>query len=417
MEKKFKFLDSPAPFGVPKKNGSGALAFLGGLGALFGVGGSMMTSSGIADANADMFNNSIDHDWNVREYEHDLENKNYWERLKDMRQYYEERFNTEQKAVFDNWLKQNDPNTLLPKYAEAGYNMSAMTGASNMAMSPASTPVVTGQGSPTISPSNPTPPYQPTQQSQMIASIGGLIKDLASSSKDSAEVGELLSMLGPKVKNMMLQNDALSLTNEWIKARNVFKDKWWDQEFKNKVEEGNDLYWDAYFKAAQGDLTDEKIFSEYLEQEDKYWDIQFDKAKTDEQQERVRQARIETQFWRQRMQSQIRLMNSQANSNNASARLSGVQADIAEIDKIIHQNDADISMFTLGQKIASVSASLEYGAISDQSKTEAAKAELMKLKKITEMYQNNPAKLRVDATLKNFNENFPVLSQLMHLAK
>lgn len=406
------------PYQPRQKCGTGALLFMSGVSALTGLGASMYATTEAKEQNADMQNLALNYNEHVRNDEHRIENEHYWERLNDMRSWYADRFNTEQQAVFDNWLRQNDPNTLLPKYAEAGYNMSAMQGASNMAMSPASTPVVTSQSSPMQSPASIPAAMTPmSNQAQMLTSIGGLIKDLASSSKDSAEVGELLSMLGPKVKNMLLQNDALSLTNEWTKARNQFKDKWWDQEFKNKIAEGNDLYWDAYFKAAQGELTDEKIFTEYLDQEDKYWDIQFDKAKTDEQQERVRQARIETQFWRQRMQSQIRLMNSQANSNNASARLSGVQADIADIDKIIHENDADVSLFTLGQKIASVSASLEYGAISDKAKTEAAKAELMKLKKITEMYQNNPSKLRVDATLKNFNENFPVLSQLMHLAK
>lgn len=308
------------PYQPRQKCGTGALLFMSGVSALTGLGASMYASTEAKEQNADMQNLALNYNEHVRNDEHRIENENYWQRLNDMRSWYADRFNTEQQLVFDNWLRQNNPNTLLPEYAKAGYNMSAMTGASNMAMSPSSTPVVTAQSSPMQSPASIPAAMTPmSNQSQMLTSIGGLIKDLASSSKDSAEVGELLSMLGPKVKNMLLQNDALSLTNDWTKARNQFKDKWWDQEFKNKIAEGNDLYWDAYFKAAQGEYTDEKILTEYLEQEDKYWDIQFDKAKTDEQQERVRQARIETQFWRQRMQAQIRLMGSQANQADSQA--------------------------------------------------------------------------------------------------
>ena len=420
MVNKIVFGDLVFPYQPRQKCGTGALLFMSGVSALTGLGASMYSATEAKEQNADMMNTSLNYNEHVRNDEHRIENENYWNRLNDMRTWYADRFNTEQKAAFDLWLKQNDPSSLLPAYANAGYNMSALSGASNMAMSPSSTPVVSQPSSPMQSPASiPSAMTPMSNQAQMLSSIGGLIKDLAGASKDSGEVYELLELLGPKVKNMLLQNDAITLSNDWIKARNLYKDKWWDQEFKNKVEEGNQLYWDAYFKAAQGELTDEQIFTEYLNQEDKYWDIQFDKAKTDEQQERVRQARIETTFWRQRMKAQIRQMNASASESEENVKTLRVlrpeQLKSLRLDNDSKGEDLKLKRETMDATINKMKSELAANsAISDVKRMEATK-EIITLEQEFDDYYQHPSLERWHRIVKYLNNNMPVVSAFKDL--
>lgn len=131
------------------------------------------------------------------------------------------------------------------------------------------------------------------------------------------------------------------------------------------------------------------------------------------------------------IQSEIDLNNARVRESNArafeaseNAKLANAKTDsekvhkqILEFEHIIKGNDAKISSVTLQPKINAMKEELAKDkALSEKTKNEAL-IEIQKLNKILDMYRDHPTKLRFDATLKNFNENFPILSQLGSLAK
>ena len=129
---------------------------------------------------------------------------------------------------------------------------------------------------------------------------------------------------------------------------------------------------------------------------------------------------VQLKMYEKDVMSQIRLRHAQAEEASQAAetakQLRPYQTEAASIANSIARVDKRIKLVTEGDVIEQMRSRLSADkSIADEQKT-AALAELEKLQKILAMYKAHPAKAKFDATLQNFNKNFPILSQLSGLA-
>ena len=298
-----------------------------------GLVGGIMSSESQSAANARNLSYSKQENEKNRKFSHDervdqnqWEAQEYYNRMNYANTMYRQNFNDQQQAAYDLWLKENDPNNLLPAYQKAGFNMSALAGDMGSGMiSPSSTPVPSAQ-SPSSGGSTGAPSALPANQvgtgqaaASMISSIGGLIKSLASAGKDNADMQSVLTLLGPQFKNMILQNQGLELMNQYSQIQNKYADAFKSEELRNLTNEADDKLVSAWLKSVQGEFVEEQTVTEKLNQVLKGIDIEIGRTKSEEEKQQLVKLKIEAGLWHQNILSQIKANNAKATESYAKA--------------------------------------------------------------------------------------------------
>ena len=380
--------------GVPRKQGAEAL----GLG-LAGLAGSAMSASAASSNNQQALA------------------FNKWSQLQ--AQQYQTQMYNQQKIDQENFYKKyQSPEAIAKALSQLGVNPSvALSGGHGVGSAPAAMP--SGMSSPALS----APALENTgvHWAKGLTNITSSIAQLSSASKTNAEAQQILQTMPAVVRQYLLDNENKEIANSYDRLMLSIQEKYGDSKAAVELTEGLSrvvVAWsqsDYYEAAEQLQRIQKKIA-------DKEYDMkEIDAANYQTQiSYLLKKFKLDNDLLNEKIDTE----KSQQRSNYAAAALSDAQAasektrkSILDFDNIIRGNDAKISSVTLTSKINTIKSQLKNDKQLAETTRAAAYIELQKLNKIIHMYKNHPEKLRFDATLKNFNENFPVLSQIGSLAK
>lgn len=213
-----------------------------------------------------------------------------------------------------------------------------------------------------------------------------------------------------QIRNLMAQTIGQEFANGASEMLNELMEKYGDQKWASEI---RDLAASAFMKYAQGGLAeadyDLKNIIRLISNEE------------------LGMKREDAAQYSLKLGKLLKLLDAQtaneyagASEHSANARtinaLRPYQTEAASIANSISRVDKRIALASEPEKLQAVISKLEADKnVSDELKI-GALVELDKLRRTLSMYKAHPNKARLDATLNNFNKNFPILSQLSAFA-
>lgn len=387
--------------GVPRKQGAEAL----GLG-LAGLAGSAISASSAESNNRQALA------------------FNKWSQLQ--AQEYQTQMYNQQRFDQENFYKKyQSPQAIAQALSQLGVNPAvALSGGHGVGSAPAAMP--SGMSSPALS----APALENTGEhwAKGLTNITSSIAQLSSASKTNAEAQQILSTMPEVVRQYLLDNENKEIANSYDRLMLSIQEKYGHSKAAADLTESLSR---TVVNWSQGNLNE--AAAELQKIQKKIADKEFEMKEIDAANYQTQisylltKLGLDNDYLREKInteKTQQGLNRSGAAANYAQAALSDAQTasektrkSILDFDNIIRGNDAKISSVTLNSKINTIKSQLKNDRQLSEATRAAAYIELQKLNKIITMYKNHPEKLRLDATLKNFNENFPVLSQIGSLAK
>lgn len=387
--------------GVPRKQGAEAL----GLG-LAGLAGSALSASAAESNNRQALA------------------FNKWSQLQ-AQEYQTQMYNQQRLDQENFYNKYQSPQAIAHALSQLGVNPAvALSGGHGVGSAPAAMP--SGMSSPALS----APALENTGEhwAKGLTNITSSIAQLSSASKTNAEAKQILQTMPELVRQYFLDNNNKEIANEYNSLMLSIQQKYGDSKAAADLTESISR---TLVNWSQGSLNEaaaelQKIQKKIADQEFDMKEIEAANFQT-QISYLLKKMQLENDYINEQInteKTQQSLNRSGAASNYAQAALSDAQTasektrkSILDFDAIIRGNEAKISSTTLTSKINTIKSQLKNERQLSEATRAAAYIELQKLNKIITMYKNHPEKLRLDATLKNFNENFPVLSQIGNLAK
>lgn len=386
----------------------GAMTPAGALLASGVIGGGSSLLSGLLSSNSASANNRA------------AMNFQKWSQLQ--AQQYQTQMYNQQKMDQENFYKKyQSPEAIAEQLSQLGVNPSVvLSGGHGVGASPAVMP--SGISSPALS--APSLENEGTAFAQSIQALGSAMSSLAQSGATNEQSQEALATFNERLNALFLQNNQTKLMNakaQWDLFASQVKLPY---EVQEMVYHAYSEYYSGNYSEALAKLTNVQA---YIEEHTKEFTIENRQKANDllgkqiliaEEDYNLRKEQQETERTQQKLNKSGESANyAQAALANAQTASEKTRKSILDFDAIIRGNDAKISSVTLSTKINTIKSQLKNDKQLAEATRAAAYIELQKLNRIILMYKNHPEKLRLDATLKNFNENFPVLSQIGGLAK
>lgn len=365
--------------------GIGALLGAAGISAFGNLAGAAVSGAGAASLNEATMNFNREEAAKARQFQKDM----YQQQLNDQQILYE---------------KYQSPEALARQFGKAGVNPSAVLG--------------TGKGG--FSGALPSVPSAPSGSAASISGLSNPMEYFAQALKGTT--GDAVSVLNAITDKNLKDKQALKVLAEKANLEVQNSILKWQDMINNTVgsekarQDLNAIVEQVGLLAAQKNYTlAQKLVADTIQ---KLNNKEFDIKEEELSQLKLRGTFLEADlnnsldYQRETIKtekSKQRANYSAAYASDASALESKTRKIGIEFDNAIKKIDSDNAAATAQQALAKMREQLMRDSNISRKERLAAEAECEKLDKKLEMYRKHPSKAALDATLDNFNEEFPIL--------